>query len=63
MPEQKKLHRAQRWLKRLEEDRRDYALANEIVSRGEPTFSLEEVIEVLRTDERTQHGKPRKSKS
>jgi hypothetical protein len=63
MPERKKLQKTQRWQRRLEEDRRDYALANEIASRGEPTFSLEEVIEVLKTNARTRQRKPRKIKN
>jgi hypothetical protein len=63
MPEPKKLNRTQEWQRRLEEDRRDYALAHEIASRGEPTFSLEEVIAILKTNARTRHKKPRKINS
>jgi len=63
MPERKKLLRTQRWLRCLEEDRRDYALANEIASRGERTFSFEEVIEAVKTNARTRHRKPRKIKN
>jgi hypothetical protein len=63
MPERKKLQRTQHWQRRLEEDRRDYALANEIASKGEPTFSPEEVIAILKTTARTRHRKPRKINS
>jgi hypothetical protein len=63
MPERKKLSKTQRWLKGLEEDRRDYTLATEVVSRAEPTFSLEQVTATLNTTARTRHRKPRKSNS
>lgn len=50
MPAQVKLKKSQRMLRQLEEDRADYALADKMLQRNEPTYSLDQVVKHLGMD-------------
>lgn len=50
MSGQKKMKTSQRWLCQLAEDRRDCEIATEILQRGEPTYTLDEVAGHLGLD-------------
>jgi hypothetical protein len=60
MPKPRSLRKTRLWLGQIEEDRQDYELVTQVVSAGEPIYSLEEVIQRLNDKSRTRHRKPRK---